>query len=137
MIIPLIITTLGRLIQCQLYDTESQLMQHVVSRWFGYECVLISCIVKRHQHVITLNTIIVIQSSPFIVFLNICLMYLRFYFFRVRLLSVLRDHLFFFIPATTTNDLRLWRISIPDLIHYIVFQMIINVRCTSWCLFFH
>ena len=27
----------------------------------------------------------------------------------------------FFIPATTANDLRLRRISIPDLIHYIIF----------------
>ena len=26
----------------------------------------------------------------------------------------------FFIPATTANDLRLWRISIPNLIHYIL-----------------
>ena len=26
----------------------------------------------------------------------------------------------FFIPATTANDLRLWRISIPDLINYII-----------------
>ena len=25
-----------------------------------------------------------------------------------------------FIPATTANDLRLWRISIPDIIHYII-----------------
>ena len=27
----------------------------------------------------------------------------------------------FFIPATTANDLRLRKISIPDLIHYIIF----------------
>ena len=39
-------------------------------------------------------------------------------FFSVRLLSVLRGHLFFFILATTANDLRLRRISIPDLTHY-------------------
>ena len=42
-------------------------------------------------------------------------------FFSVRLLSVLRDHPFFSIRATTANDLRLRRISIPDLIHYIIF----------------
>ena len=35
--------------------------------------------------------------------------------------SVLRV---FFIPATTANDLRLWRISIPDLIHYIIFLIL-------------
>ena len=33
--------------------------------------------------------------------------------------SVLLGHSVFSSPATTTNDLRLWRISIPDLIHYI------------------
>ena len=27
----------------------------------------------------------------------------------------------FFIPTTTANDLRLWRISIPDLVHCIIF----------------
>jgi len=42
-------------------------------------------------------------------------------FFSVRLLSVLRGHSVLFIPATTTNDLRLRRISIPDLILYIIF----------------
>ena len=31
----------------------------------------------------------------------------------------------FFIPATTANDLRLQRISIPDLIHYIYFPILI------------
>ena len=36
-----------------------------------------------------------------------------FYFFSVRLLSVLRDHSAFFIPATTANDLRLRRIIYP------------------------
>ena len=41
--------------------------------------------------------------------------------FSVQILSVLRGHSFFFIPATTANDLRLRRISIPDLIHYIIF----------------
>ena len=44
-----------------------------------------------------------------------------FFFFSVRLLSVLCGHSGFFIPATTANDLRLRRISIPDLIHYIIF----------------
>ena len=44
-----------------------------------------------------------------------------FIFFSVRLLTVLRGHSVFFIPATTANYLRLWRISIPDLIHYITF----------------
>ena len=39
-----------------------------------------------------------------------------FFFFSGRLLSVLRGHSVFFIPATTANDLRLRRISIPDLI---------------------
>ena len=42
-------------------------------------------------------------------------------FFSVRLLTFLCGHLGFFIPATTTKDLRLGRISIPDLIHYIIF----------------
>ena len=36
-------------------------------------------------------------------------------FFIVRLLSVLRVHSFFFIPATTANDLRLQRIFYPRL----------------------
>ena len=36
-----------------------------------------------------------------------------FLFFSVRLLSVLRGHSFFFIPATTANDLRLRRIFYP------------------------
>jgi len=40
------------------------------------------------------------------------------YFFSVRLLSVSAWSFVFFIPA---NDLRLRRISIPDLIHYIIF----------------
>ena len=31
----------------------------------------------------------------------------------------------FFIPATTANDLRLRRVSIPDLIHYIYFLILI------------
>ena len=39
-------------------------------------------------------------------------------FFSVRLLSVLRGHSVFSSPPKTANDLRLWRISIPDLIHY-------------------
>ena len=42
-------------------------------------------------------------------------------FFSVPLLSVLRDYSFFFIPATTVNDLRLRRISVPDFTHYIIF----------------
>ena len=41
--------------------------------------------------------------------------------FSGRLLSVLRAHTFFSIPARTSNDLRLRRISIPDLTHYIIF----------------
>ena len=52
-----------------------------------------------------------------------------FYFFSVRLLSVLRGHSVFFIPATTANDLRLRRISIPDLIHYIYFLILILEKC--------
>ena len=39
--------------------------------------------------------------------------------FSIRLLLVLHDHSFFFIPATTANDLRLRRISIPDFINEI------------------
>ena len=31
----------------------------------------------------------------------------------------------FFIPATTANDLRIRRISIPDFIHYIYFPILI------------
>ena len=42
-------------------------------------------------------------------------------FFSVQLLSALRGHSVFSSPTTTANDLRLWRISIPDLIHYITF----------------
>ena len=38
-------------------------------------------------------------------------------------LGVLLGHSFFFIPATTANDLRLWWISIPDFIHYIFFVL--------------
>ena len=38
-----------------------------------------------------------------------------------RAADFLRGHSVFFIPATTANDLRLRRISIPDLIHYIIF----------------
>jgi len=41
-------------------------------------------------------------------------------FFSFRLLSALRGHSGVFIPATTANDLRLRRISIPDFIHYII-----------------
>ena len=33
-----------------------------------------------------------------------------------------------FIPATTANDLRLWTISIPDLIHYIYFPILILLK---------
>ena len=53
--------------------------------------------------------------------------YLCFFFYlltkiiSVRLLSVLHGHSGFFIPETTANDLRLRTISIPDLIHYIIF----------------
>ena len=57
-----------------------------------------------------------------------CKLYINFFsifnyiFFSIRLLSVLRSFSFgFFIPATTVNDLRLRRISIPDLIHNIIF----------------
>ena len=41
-------------------------------------------------------------------------------FLSVRPLSVLRGHSGFFIPATTANDLRLRRISIPERVHYII-----------------
>ena len=40
-------------------------------------------------------------------------------YFSVRLVSVQRDHSVLFIPATTDNDLRPRRISIPDVIHFI------------------
>ena len=46
------------------------------------------------------------------------------FFFSVRLLSVLRGHSVCLIPVTTVNDLRLQRISIPDLIHYIYFHIL-------------
>ena len=52
---------------------------------------------------------------------NYFLTHTIFYFFSVWLLSVLCGHSGFFIPATTAKDLRLRRISIPDLIHYIIF----------------
>ena len=42
-------------------------------------------------------------------------------FFSVRLLTGSVWSFGFFIPATTANDLPLGRISIPDLIHYIIF----------------
>ena len=42
-------------------------------------------------------------------------------FLVIDFLSVLRGYSFFSIPATTANDIRLRRISIPDLIHYIIF----------------
>ena len=48
-----------------------------------------------------------------------------FFLFSVRLLSVLRCHSIFFIPATMANDLRLRRISLPDLIHYMYFLILI------------
>ena len=44
---------------------------------------------------------------------------MSFIIFSVRLLSFWS--FVFYIPATTANDLRLRRISIPDLIHYIIF----------------
>ena len=40
-------------------------------------------------------------------------------------LSVLRGHSFFSIPAKTAKDLRLRMISIPDVIHYIYFLILI------------
>jgi len=46
-------------------------------------------------------------------------------FFSVRLFVGSAWSFGFFIPATTANDLRLGRISIPDLIHYI-FSPILN-----------
>jgi len=45
-------------------------------------------------------------------------------FLAFNFLSVLRDHSFF-IPATTVNDLRLRRISIPVFIHYIFLTKLI------------
>ena len=41
--------------------------------------------------------------------------------FSVRLFVGFAWSFVFFIPATTANDLRLQRISIPDIIHYIIF----------------
>ena len=53
---------------------------------------------------------------------NNCLVFLFFLaFYFCRFCVVIR----FFIPATTANDLRLWRISIPDYIHYIYFPILI------------
>jgi len=43
------------------------------------------------------------------------------YFLTFDFFLVLRGRLFVFIPATTANELRLRRISIPDLMHYITF----------------
>ena len=51
-----------------------------------------------------------------------------FLFFSVRLLSVLRDHSGFFIPATTTNDLRLRRIFYPRFILSITFFPILTLQ---------
>ena len=45
-----------------------------------------------------------------------------FFFFSVRLLSVLHGHSGFFIPATTANDLRHQRISIPNLPFFTIFS---------------
>ena len=62
-------------------------------------------------------------------------------FFSVRLLSVLRGHSFFFIHATTANDLQLRRISIPDFypLHFVTILFhekepvfsILNVQCQT------
>ena len=46
-------------------------------------------------------------------------------------LSVLRGSFVFFIPATTANDLRLRRISIQDLIHYICFSILNFIYITT------
>ena len=46
-------------------------------------------------------------------------------------LSVLRGSFGFFIPATTANDLRLRRISIQDLIHYICFPILNFIYITT------
>ena len=54
----------------------------------------------------------------------------------------------FFIPATTANDLRLQRISIPDCIHYICFPILIlqpvfpllmlsAIQWNYWCHFYN
>ena len=48
-----------------------------------------------------------------------------YYIFSVRLLSVLRGHSVFFIPATTANDLRF---SIPHFIHYIYCPILIHEK---------
>ena len=53
------------------------------------------------------------------------------FFFSVRLLSVLRGHSVCLITATTVNDLRLQRISIPDLIHYIYFLILFLEKKTT------
>ena len=50
-------------------------------------------------------------------------------------LSVLRGQSVFLNPATTANDLRLWRIYIPDLIQYIIFLILILEKESVFSLF--
>ena len=58
-----------------------------------------------------------------IVILLCCLLCIYYLLFSVLLLSVLRGHSDFFIPATTANDLQ--GFSIPDCMHYIYFHILI------------
>jgi len=76
--------------------------------------LVVSFFITEHTNNNSANT-----NTPFIVstvkLYEMSYIYLS---FNVRLLSVMRGHSFFFVPATTANVLRL---SIPDLIHYIIF----------------
>ena len=50
---------------------------------------------------------------------------MKYDFFNVRLFDSSAWSFVFFIPTTTANDLRLWRISIPDFIHNIYFPILL------------
>ena len=75
--------------------------------WFGYYSFNFTFLIIPHQRLC--------PAALSIIFITKHLLS----FFSVWVLSVVWS-LFFFIPATTANDLRLRRVSIPDLIHYII-----------------
>ena len=79
------------------------------------------CMIKTKKHDL--------QVSNFSLVLHPNSLVRMFLLFLAFVLSVLRGHSVFFHPGTKANDFRLGRISIPDLIHYIQDDRIVDFSC--------
>ena len=100
------------------HSTNMQPISTLYMGWITISVIDVDQLITKCIHALSLVWSIGHSKSLTCIFPRRCQIlyssaFLFFYFFSVRLLSVLRGHSVFVIPATTTNDLRLRRIFYP------------------------